>query len=61
MNITQRESDKLFDTSLDVLNNVDEAVRGEQWIHLSIPTDLYDAWVDATCAIIKGNAKRKGV
>ena len=59
MNITPRESDKLFDTSLDVLNNVDEAVRGEQWIRLSIPIDLYDAWVDATCAIIKGNGRKR--
>ena len=59
MNTTPRESDRLFDTSLDVLNNVDEAVRGEQWIRLSMPVDLYDAWVDAVCAVVNGNDKRR--
>ena len=58
MNITTREADRVFDTSLDVLNNVDEAIRDEQWIRLSVPTDLYDAWVDAVCAIMRSNVRR---
>ena len=58
MIVTTRESDRLFDTSLDVLNNVDEAIRDEQWIRLSVPTDLYDAWVDAVCAIMRSNVRR---
>lgn len=53
MNITPQEADTLFDTSLAVLNNVDNVTEFDGHIRLTVPREEYEAFSDAVAACIK--------
>lgn len=60
MNITPQEADTLFDTALDVLNNVDNVMESEDGLlRMTIYKAEWEAFSDAVAAVIKANPKKR--
>ena len=59
MTILPHEANKLFDTALDVLNNVDDVSYHGALVTLTLHSDLYEALISAVSDVMRANhAKR---
>lgn len=59
MTITEYEAHKLFDSALDLLNNVDDVTEKLGLTTLTVHTEHYEALIQAVSTVMRGNSARR--